>query len=187
LTKGKSAPLIPIEKGRYSLSVYGVQEIQRYLQSIPGIPSARASLENLVGRLADDAERRFLAEAIACVQVGAKRAAVVMVWLLAVDHMQRHILVKKLSEFNQTLAKRSDHKGLTIAAKDDFAEIRDERTFIEIMRSARIITNDVRKILDEKLGFRNTCAHPSDIEMHENKVAAAIEDLVDNLILKYPL
>jgi hypothetical protein len=58
--------------------------------------------------------------------------------------------------------------------------------FIEILRSAAIVTKDIR-ILDEKLGFRNTCAHPNDIVIPESKVLAAIEDLVYNVLLKYPL
>ena len=53
------------------------------------------------------------------------------------------------------------------------------------VRSARLITNAVRKILDEKLGVRNTCAHPSDVEVHRTKVINFIEDLVDNVIVKY--
>jgi hypothetical protein len=90
------------------------------------------------------------------------------------------------TEENTRMAHR-DNRGRRVAAQDDFLEIRDESAFIEILRSATIITNDVRKILDEKLGFRNTCAHPNDIVIPESKVLAAIEDLVYNVVLKYPL
>ncbi len=62
-----------------------------------------------------------------------------------------------------------------------------ESVVIEVARSAGIISKDVRKILDEKLGIRNTCAHPSDVEIHDTKVINVVEDLVDNVILKYPL
>ncbi len=55
-----------------------------------------------------------------------------------------------------------------------------------MLRSAGIITNDVRKILDTQLGFRNTAAHPSTVDVPESKVVGAIEDLVLNVILKYP-
>jgi len=57
----------------------------------------------------------------------------------------------------------------------------------DILRAGGVITNDVRKILDEKLGFRNTCAHPNDIVIPDSKVLSAIEDLVYNVVLKYPL
>ncbi len=110
-----------------------------------------------------------------------------MVWLMTVDHLQRYVLTHKLAEFNAAWAARGDNKGHAIASQDDFLEIRDESAFVEILRSANIITKDVRRILDEKLGFRNTCAHPNDIVIPETKVLAAIEDLVYNVILKYPL
>jgi hypothetical protein len=128
-----------------------------------------------------------LAEAVACVDVKARRAAVVMVWAMTVDHLERYVLNHKLPEFNAAWARRNDCKGRTIVVQDDFLEIRDESTFVEILRSGAIITNDVRKILDEKLGFRNTCAHPNDIVIPDSKVLSAIEDLVYNVILKYPL
>jgi hypothetical protein len=112
---------------------------------------------------------------------------VVMVWLMTIDHLQRYVLAHKLAEFNAAWAARADNRGRTIAAQDDFLEIRDESAFIEILRSATIVTKDIRRILDEKLGFRNTCAHPNDIVIPESKVLAAIEDLVYNVLLKYPL
>jgi hypothetical protein len=56
-----------------------------------------------------------------------------------------------------------------------------------VARSAGVISNDVRKILDEKLGIRNTCAHPSAVDIHRSKVVNFIEDIVDNVIVKHPL
>lgn len=196
LSKGKKAPLVRLSAGTYSLSLFGAQEVDEFLETpLPtgreapagGIGSALQSLEKLVAHMATGAERQFLAEAVACVQVGAKRAAVVMVWLLAVDHLYRYILAKRLAEFNLALAKRPDAKGLTIKTRDDFTRLRDEKTFVEILVSANAISKDVRKILDQELGFRNSCGHPADIFIPDGKVVACIEDLVHNVILKYPL
>jgi hypothetical protein len=189
LSSKKMAPLLKVPGKRYALSVFGQKEVQEYVESTPAA-TARAplsALAALVGRLPGDVEQRFLAEAIACLEVKANRAAVVMVWLLTVDHLQRHVLAHGRPEFNAAWAARGDCRGRQITLQDDFLEIRDESTFIEILRSATIITKDVRKILDEKLGFRNTCAHPNDIIVPESKVLAAIEDLVYNVVLKYPL
>jgi len=187
LSRGKTAPIVKYGPGAYALSVFGQKELQDYLGVTQGTPAGQSALTALVGKIAGDAEQRFLAEAIACVDVKARRAAVVMVWAMTVDHLERFILSHKLPEFNSAWARRADCRGRTIAGQDDFLEIRDERTFIEILRSATIITNDVKKILDEKLGFRNTCAHPNDIVIPDSKVLSAIEDLVYNVILKYPL
>lgn len=187
LSRGKSATIFRYGPGAYALSVFGQKELQDYLGTTPGAAIGQSALTALVGKISGDAEQRFLAEAIACVEVKARRAAVVMVWAMTVDHLERYTLSHKLVEFNTAWARRADNRGRRINTQDDFLEIRDESTFIEILRSATVITNDVRKILDEKLGFRNTCAHPNDIVIPESKVLAAIEDLVYNVVLKYPL
>uniref|UniRef100_UPI001D01DFE3 hypothetical protein n=1 Tax=Halomonas citrativorans TaxID=2742612 RepID=UPI001D01DFE3 len=73
-----------------------------------------------------------------------------------------------------------------LTSVDDFTEI-PEGKFIEFCRSAKIITNDVRKILDEKLGTRNSSAHPSGISISELKATEFIQDLVENVVLKYKI
>jgi hypothetical protein len=187
LSRGKTAPIVKYGPGAYALSVFGQKEIQDYVGVTQAAPGGQSALAALVGKIAGDAEQRFLAEAVACVDVKARRAAVVMVWAMTVDHLERYVLNHKLPEFNNAWAKRTDCKGRSIAGQDGFLEIRDESTFIEILRSGSIITNDVKKILDEKLGFRNTCAHPNDIVIPDSKVLSTIEDLVYNVVLKYPL
>lgn len=186
LSAGKTGPLIRVSTGTYSLSVFGFKEVQDYLGATAAPAAQPTGLSALVGKIAGDAEQRFLAEAVACQEVKARRAAVVMVWLMTVDHLQRYVIAHRLADFNTAWAARPDYKG-PIVVQDDFLKIRDENTFIQILRSAAIVTNDVRKILEEKLGFRNTCAHPNDIVIPESKVLAAIEDLVYNVVLKYPL
>jgi hypothetical protein len=171
----------------FALSIFGQKELQDYVGATATAPSGQSALATLVGKISGDAEQRFLAEAIACVEVKARRAAVVMAWAMTVDHLERYVLASKLVEFNAAWGLRSDNRGRSVRTQDDFLEIRDEKTFIEILRSAGLITNDVRKILDEKLGFRNTCAHPNDIVIPDSKVLSVIEDLVYNVILKYPL
>ena len=187
LAKGKKARLLRIQAGRYSLSLPGHDEVRNYFANKPGAPRETvAILEKTVGRISDETERRFLAEAVACVEVGAKRAAIVMTWLLALDHIQEYILRNKVADFNNALASRTDTKQLQIATKDDFGDLK-ESVFIQVLRGAGLISNDVRKILDEKLGTRNSCAHPSNIEIHDSKVQNFVEEIVDNVIRKFPL
>jgi len=187
LSRGKSAPIVKYGPGAYALSIFGQKELQDYLGTAQRPGAGQSALTALVGKISGDAEQRFLAEAIACVEVKARRAAVVMAWAMTVDHLERYVLSHKLIEFNASWGRRADNRGRRVAIQDDFLEIRDEAAFIEVLRSASIITNDIRKILDEKLGFRNTCAHPNDVVIPESKVLAAIEDLVYNVVLKYPL
>jgi len=195
LTRGKTAPLLVFpRRGRFSLSIYGLREVEDALAPKTTSPenlgaflgAALPYLQRLVAKVADENRRKFLAEAIACLGVQAKRATVIMTWLVAIDHLYNYILANKLSDFNAALARcRGPLSGYSVRAKDDFAGIKDS-VLLEVCRSANIISNDVRRILDEKLGIRNSCAHPSIIEIHDTKVVNFIEDLVDNLIVKYP-
>jgi hypothetical protein len=89
-----------------------------------------------------------------------------------------------LSEFNTALAKNSDKKINKIVNYDDFGELKESK-FIEVSKSAGIISNDVRKILDEKLGIRNSAAHPSGIAFSGHKTTEFILDLISNIVLKY--
>lgn len=195
LSKGKNSPLLKVNKERFSLSIDGLKEVESYLTSERQNPatiesfieSAITYLEKIISKVEEENKRRFLAEAIACIGVRAKRATIIMSWLVALDHLYDYILTKKLKDFNSALFKRNDRfNKIQIISKDDFSDIK-ESVFIEVCRSAKIVSNDVRKILDEKLGIRNTCAHPSAVEIHDSKVINFIEDIVDNIIVKYKI
>ncbi len=196
LIKGKKPALLKNSPGgNYSLAIYGLQEVQDALAAKPStaaglsefLETAIPYLQRTIAKISDENRRKFLAEAMACLGVQAKRATIIMTWLVTLDHLYDFILFHKISEFNIALGRRKDkHANRVIIIKDDFSDI-PENIFIEVLRSANIISNDVRKILDEKLGIRNSCAHPSAIEIHDSKVINFIEDLVDNVIVKYPL
>lgn len=187
LCAGNTAPLLAMPDSKYALSIDGRTEVETYLDGVAGIKPAREALLALAARLTDPSERRFLNEALRCLQATAPRGAVVLVWCLTLDHLQNHVLIHHAIAFNNALAARTDaNRNVVIAIKDDFEKITKELVFIEVLRSAGIITNDVRKILDTQLGFRNTAAHPSTVEVPESKAVAVIEDLVLNVILKYP-
>lgn len=196
LSKGKGSVLMKGSKvGRYSLTMSGLAEVENYLslgnkaEEVVDVFLAEAIpyLKKFVSKVWEENQQKFIAEAVSCLGVDARRATIIMTWIGAINHLHGYILEQKLCDFNNALHKRSDkYSQITIKGKDDFLDIR-ESTFVEICRSARIISNDVRKILDEKLGIRNTCAHASSVEIHPSKVVNFVEDLVDNVILKYTI
>jgi hypothetical protein len=146
-------------------------------------------LEKVIGKLSDANQRKFMAESIACLGVDAKRATVIMTWTCIIAHLYDYILGNKslLSNFNAALQRRPDKfSKINVTIYDDFSDI-PESVFIEVCRSTKIISNDVRGIIKEKLGIRNTCAHPSGVEIHKKKVINFIEDLVDNVLSKYSI
>jgi hypothetical protein len=196
LSKGKNSALIAGSKtGSYSLNLVGLNEVEGYLSSTAQsahsvdvfLAQALPYLKRVLARVTEENQRKFMAEAVSCLGADARRAAIIMTWAGAIDHLYSYILRHKLADFNKALGRRADkYSHVKIVAKDDFCDIK-ESVFIEVARSANIISNDVRKILDEKLGIRNTCAHPSGVEVHGTKVVNFVEELVDNVIVKYTL
>ena len=130
--------------------------------------------------------KEFLMETIDCFEVGANRATIVMAWILTMDHLYSHVLGHNLTAFNLVLANNKDKrvKVTAVTRRDDFGDI-PESKFIEFCRVAKIISKDVRKILDQKLETRNSSAHPSGVKITKIKAIDFVEDLIENVVLKY--
>jgi hypothetical protein len=144
--------------------------------------------KDLPAQIPNLAERTYLDEALICYENGAFRGAIVMTWNLAFHHLCDYVLTKKLTEFNSRwqLARPGDHRKRTIviANMDDINQELKESVFIEICRDAGIVTKDVWKILDQKLGKRNSAAHPSTINIGQLQADDFIDDLVKNVVLR---
>jgi hypothetical protein len=184
---GKNAKFVKVAGG-YRLQRSYREEIAQNLGTSASIVQTSAELRKLESKLPSAAEKGFLKELIDCFEIGANRAAIVMCWILVLDHLYEFVLQHHLAEFNAVLAKNTDKRVRVsvVNDRDDFGDI-PEGKFVEFLRSAGIISNDVRKILDEKLGIRNTSAHPSAVAIKASKVVEFIDDLVENIVLKYTI
>jgi len=182
---GRTGPFIRQRVG-YTLERNRLLALQATLRSGPARRETSYLLRGLLPRVVDTSERAFLQEAIDCYEIDARRAAVVLTWMLAVHHLCNYVLASHLADFNAALAKDQDKriKIKQVAKIDDFSEI-PEGKLIELLRASGVISNDVRKILDVKLGIRNSCAHPSAIAVSQLKVTEFISDLIENVVLKY--
>ena len=185
--KGKRPSFIKTSAG-YQLERVHEAELGKKLQTGPARTEATQALRDLLTQLGDRDEKVFLQEAIDCYAIDARRAAIIMVWILTVQHLYKYILKQKLTEFNTALAQVKDKrvKVQKVTCVDDFSEI-PESIFIQVARTSKVISNDVRKILDVKLGIRNTYAHPSAVLISQVKTTDFIIDLTQNVILKYKI
>ena len=183
--RGKGKKFIKRKDG-YILERSAELDLQKKLSAGPSKRETSYLLRNMLSDITDSHQRSFLQEAIDCYEIGAKRASIVLAWILTMNHLYKYIYKHKKSEFDAVLSASIDKrvKISKLTSVDDFTEI-PEGKFIEFCRSAKIITNDVRKILDEKLGTRNSSAHPSGISISELKATEFIQDLVENVVLKY--
>jgi hypothetical protein len=132
----------------------------------------------------DLAERCFLQEAIDCYKVRAYRAAIVMTWNLAYDHLVRWILTDptRVTALNVAFAKRFQKKLPTIATSQDLEDIK-EFDVVESCGTACLLSSNVVRILREKLTKRNIAAHPSAVVVMEPQANDVITDLVNNVVL----
>ncbi len=132
-------------------------------------------LRSLVFRVSNQNENEFLKEAVKTFEVEAYRASIIMVWILTLDHLYEYVLANKVQDFISSLRRMGNQKS--IRSKDDFSDIK-ESVFIEACRGADIISNDVRKILEAKLGIRNSYAHPSTVQLPQSKALEFISTWV---------
>jgi hypothetical protein len=185
--RGAKAKFVKVAGG-YRLQRIYRDEIANTLGVSATIVQTSAELRKLESKLPSGAEKGFLKELIDCFEIGANRAAIVMCWILVLDHLYEYVLQHHLAAFNTALAQNTDKRVRVsqVQNRDDFGDI-PEGKLIELLRSAGIISNDVRKILDVKLGIRNSSAHPSAVSIKPSKVVEFIDDLVENVALKYPV
>lgn len=184
---GRNAKFVKVTGG-YRLQRAYREQIASKLGVSASIIQTSAELRKLELMLPSGAEKGFLKELIDCFEIGANRAAIVMCWMLVIDHLYEYVLKHHRADFDAVLAKNTDKRVRVtqIQSRDDFSDILEGK-FIEFLRSAGIISNDVRKILDEKLGIRNSSAHPSAVAIKPSKVVEFIDDLIENVVLKYPV
>lgn len=182
-TKKKGGRYVKHSNG-YRLERAAFDEIKAVVDSEPKRVHVAKQLSDLVPKIKDSQERSFLEEAIRSYRVESYRATILMIWILTMDHLQKHIFGNYLADFNKAIAAHPDKKMQPIISYDDFANLKENRV-IELMRSAGVISNDVRKILDEKLGIRNSAGHPSGVTFSGHKTTEFALDLIENVLLKY--
>ncbi len=147
-------------------------------------------LRDLPGKIADEAERHFLSEAIKCYHHKAFRAAIIMAWNLAYDHLLRWILndPARRASFNSHIVARIGTKrgtGLVIARREDFEELKESEV-IDIMGLASLFSSqNIKKILEIQLTKRNLAAHPSLVLIEGPQADDTITSLVSNIVLVF--
>jgi hypothetical protein len=150
--------------------------------------NVREMVKNLANLMPELGEKDIFQEALKCLRHDAGRAAIIMVWNIAFYHLCQYILSHKLAEFNNRMPVKYPKKwkisDLPVIAKyDDFGDNMSEREAIEIANSASIITGDIYKVYVEKLGKRNSAAHPSTIHVTQVQAEGYIDDLIRNTVL----
>jgi hypothetical protein len=151
----------------------------------PETQEVSQSLEDLQKKVANPEERVFLDETLNCLRAKAFRAAIVMGWNLAYDHIRQWILRKNLPAFNAELAKvlnRGSPAYDPVATIEDFPH--KESLVLETCYKAGLITDgNKKKVLNKCLDNRNSFAHPSTMQANSPIAAGHISELLVNVVL----
>ncbi|MEP6732317.1 MAG: hypothetical protein ABJE10_16850 [bacterium] len=145
-------------------------------------------LKDLTGKVSDQAEQLFLTEALTCYKHRAFRAAIVMAWNLAYDHVLNWLLAdpQRLSAFNSNIVGRIGQKrgaDVVIAKREGFEDLK-EGEVLDICGSAGVLpSNNIKQILNAQLTKRNMAAHPSLVDISEPEANETIHMLVNNVVL----
>jgi len=145
-------------------------------------------LKELPGKISNNAEKLFLSEAIICYHNKAFRAAIIMAWNLAYDHLLHWILkdAARLAAFNGSIIARIGARrgtGLTIGKREDFEDLKESEV-LDICAGANLfVSGNTKKILDIQLTKRNMAAHPSLVVIDGPAADDTISSLVNNVVL----
>lgn len=182
----KRPPQLVKEKGGYRLA----GGIKRALDAKYGgdltTATVAKALTDLPGKVPNAAEKEFLSEALKCYRVRAFRAAIVMVWNLAYDHLVQWVFASpaRVADLNAGIASKYPKKGLVLAKIEDVDALK-ESEFIEAARVAKLLDKNTTQILEEKLRRRNMAAHPSRVTITQHQADDMITDLVANVVLRF--
>ncbi|HJS87088.1 MAG TPA: hypothetical protein VJ779_16650, partial [Acetobacteraceae bacterium] len=158
LASKKPAQLIK-GQGGYRLSGVVRRDLDRRLGGDPAMATISHILSDLPSKVPDVAERAFLSEALNCYRVKAYRAAMIMVWNLAYDHLVRWAFADagRLQSLNSGIATKYPKKSLVLAKLDDLDDLK-ESELIEAARTGRLLDKNTTQILKDKLARRNSVA-----------------------------
>jgi hypothetical protein len=187
LLAAKKPPQLIKAKDGYRISGAVRRDLDKRYGNDPTVVAISQILSGLPAKVPDLAERAFLSEALNCYRVKAYRAAIIMAWNLAYDHIVRWIFADsaRLRSLNSGIATRYPKKGLVVTKADDLDDLK-ESELIEACRTSGLLNKNTVAILRDKLARRNTVAHPSRIAVTQHQADDAISDLVLNVILALP-
>jgi hypothetical protein len=180
-------PFLIKRNGSFELTRHAREQFDSVLGKRDTTIAVDKLLQELPSKLSVEAEKVYLEEALTCFRQSAFRAAIVMVWNLAYDHLCKVIMnnTQHFADFNSQLPKSYPKADiLVIKVRDDFESLKESQV-LQVAKSANIISGSVHKILKEKLDRRNIAAHPSNVAVARLTAEEFILDLVQNVMLKF--
>jgi hypothetical protein len=186
-------PALHSDGGGYYLDRRVIEEFtKRYGGASVTAPVSKL-LTDLPAKVPDSAERSFIEEAIACIRVGASRAAIVLGWCAVIDRMRRKIEAVGFPTFNAASTKLKDqtsgkfkrwNKEFSIQSMGELQAVFDT-DLIVVLEGMGLIDDNQAKRLEVLFHYRNTSAHPGEAPIGPAHVVAFFTDAVE-IVLANP-
>lgn len=167
---------------RWHLTDSGKQAVRHTLElpdeapELPELANDVSQLRAHASKVADDFVRGFIEEAILCLQVDARRAAIVFLWSGAVRELWRRAEALGWPAVTAAVLKH-DQKARALTKIEDFAGVKDV-TFLLAARELALIDKSEWTVLGQDLDLRNQCGHPTKFNPGPKKASAFIEDVI---------
>lgn len=149
----------------------------------PTVEEDVSTLMSQIDRLKDRDVMEYVREALMALQAGARRAAVVFVWVGAVRLVQGAVMAAGIAESNAAIKKHYP-KARDIKTIDDLQFIQ-ESTLLLAARDLNIFDKGEAQILEHCLDVRNKCGHPGKYKPGPKKLSSIIEDLISVIYSRY--
>ena len=144
-------------------------------ESSQGLAGAE-TLHTLARSVKDEVARRFIEEAIVCLENRALRAGIVFLWSGAIRTLHEEALAFGPDIVNGAI-RRQDPKARAVVRIEDFAWVKD-RTFLDAAPDMGLLDKGQKTTLVEGLNLRNHCGHPTKYAPGVEKARSYIEDVV---------
>lgn len=140
-------------------------------------------LTDQIAALKDPDVNDYVSEALKAMQIGARRAAVVFLWVGAVRLIQSVVLARGIAQTNAAIQKHYP-KAKDVRTIDDLQFIQ-ESTLLLAARDLGILDKGETQILEHCLDVRNKCGHPGKYKPGPKKLSSIIEDLISVVYNRY--
>ncbi|QCB42147.1 hypothetical protein E5673_07845 [Sphingomonas sp. PAMC26645] len=180
----KKPPQLICEKGGYRLAATLRRDFDKRFNGDVTIRAITQTLAALPAQVPNIDERIFLNETLSCYRAGAFRAATVMAWNLAYDHLTKWAVSSpdRLDALNDGIKRKMQGKAVVVKGQEDLIAL-NERTVVDCCQVGGLIDKNQTEILQEKLKRRNAAAHPSKVVIGQHQIDDTISDLVTNVVL----
>lgn len=144
------------------------------------LDDATAALQDHIDRTKNLQLKAFLSEAVGCLHANFLRAATVLAWSGAMEHLLDHVFAIKLKEFNAAAFARNLIKKPITVRTSGFDRLK-ESEIIQLCEDIGIYGKSVKGQLVHCLDSRNACGHPNDYKIRAQQVRSNIEVLLEHI------